>query len=151
MKKNLFLFLMLISSFSSFAQDDLDLIGEVSTEFKLFGPDHKIQLVSFSDPQISGVSCYLGMPVTGGLTGAIGLAEDKSDVSITCSKNGETLIIPDSTQKQTLIMEKSRSSLFKSLKIVRFHDEKQRNLIYLTYSSKTFEGSPKNSISVVHY
>lgn len=151
MKKIVFFCMTLFLSFSSLAYDDLDLIGEVSTEFKLFGPDHKIQLVSFSDPQISGVSCYLGLPVSGGLSGAIGLAEDKSDVSITCSKNGETLVIPDDIQKQTIVMEKSRSALFKSLKIVRFHDEKQRNLIYLTYSTKTFEGSPKNSISVIHY
>ncbi|MCG8427969.1 MAG: CreA family protein, partial [Chromatiales bacterium] len=45
---------------------------------------------------------------------------------------------------------KARTSiLFKTMQVVRFYDQRRHVLIYLTYSDKLIEGSPKNSISVV--
>ena len=38
---------------------------------------------------IQGVSCYVSRAKTGGITGAIGLAEDKSNASIACRQIGE--------------------------------------------------------------
>ena len=39
--------------------------------------------------------------------------------------------------------------MFKSLQVVRFWDPARRTLIYLTYSDKLIDGSPKNAISAV--
>jgi len=39
--------------------------------------------------------------------------------------------------------------LFKSLQVVRFYDAKRKVIVYLSYSDKVIDGSPKNSISVV--
>ncbi len=56
--------------------DKADPVGEVSTAFKLFGPNHKILVEAFDDPRIDGVACYLARPKTGGVKGGLGLAED---------------------------------------------------------------------------
>jgi catabolite regulation protein CreA len=43
----------------------------------------------------------------------------------------------------------SVSTRFKSMQVVRFFDARRNVLVYLTYSDRIIEGSPKNSISVV--
>ena len=53
--------------------DKADPVGEVSTAFKLFGPNHKILVEAFDDPRIDGVACYLARPKTGGVKGGLGL------------------------------------------------------------------------------
>ena len=52
--------------------DKADPVGEVSTAFKLLGPNHKILVEAFDDPKIAGVACYLARPKTGGVKGASG-------------------------------------------------------------------------------
>ena len=47
------------------------------------------------------------------------------------------------------VFKKSTSLLFKSLQVVRFYDAKRNVLVYLTYSDRIIEGSPKNSISII--
>jgi CreA protein len=41
------------------------------------------------------------------------------------------------------------SLLFKKLHVVRFFDRKHNVLVYVAYSDRVIEGSPKNSISTV--
>ena len=44
----------------------------------------------------------------------------------------------------------SRASLiFKSTQVTRFWDAKRKALVYLVYTDRIIEGSPRNSISVV--
>ena len=44
----------------------------------------------------------------------------------------------------------SRASLiFKTTQVTRFWDAKRRVLVYLVYTDRIIEGSPRNSISVV--
>ena len=59
-------------------------VGSVDTKFNLLGPDHKIKIDAFDDEKVTGVACYVSRAVTGGLKGAVGLAEDTSDASIAC-------------------------------------------------------------------
>jgi len=47
------------------------------------------------------------------------------------------------------VFKKSTSLLFKSMQVVRFYDKKRNTLVYLTYSNKIIDGSPKNSISTI--
>lgn len=68
--------------------DKADPVGEVSTAFKLLGPNHKILVEAFDDPKIAGVACYLARPKTGGVKGGLGLAEDPSHASLSCHQIG---------------------------------------------------------------
>ena len=39
--------------------------------------------------------------------------------------------------------------MFKKLQVVRFYDRERNVLVYVAYSDRVIEGSPKNSISTV--
>jgi CreA protein len=47
------------------------------------------------------------------------------------------------------VFKARRSILFTKLQVVRFLDKKRNTLVYLAYSDKLIEGSPKNSVSAV--
>jgi len=128
-------------------------IGEVDTAFKLLGPNHRIIVEAFDDPEIPGVTCHVSRAVTGGVSGALGLAEDTSDASIACRQVGPITLPDDPEDMEDLhgeeVFSERRSIMFKRLRVVRFWDEKREVLIYLVYSDKLIEGSPKNAISSV--
>lgn len=127
-------------------------IGSVDTVFKFLGPNHKIVIEAFEDPSIGGATCYLSRAKKGGITGSLGLAEDTSDASIACRQTGP-IRLPDNVKTGELdgemVFRKSTSILFKKIQVVRFYDRQRNVLIYLTYSDKLIEGSPKNSISTI--
>ena len=123
-------------------------LGEVSTVFKLIGPNHKIVVEAYDDPLVDGVTCYVSRAKTGGISGAVGLATDKSDASIACRQVGE-IRIKEALPQQDEVFSERLSILFKRLRIVRVVDVKRQALVYMTYSEKLIEGSPKNSITAV--
>ena len=123
-------------------------IGSVDTAFKLLGSNHKVVVEAFDDPDISGVSCFVSRAKTGGLSGSLGLAEDTSDASIACRQTGP-ISLPDTIEDGEEVFGRRASILFKRLQVVRFYDEARQTLIYLSYSDKLIDGSPKNSISAV--
>ncbi|GJL48859.1 CreA family protein [Candidatus Nitrospira salsa] len=129
---------------TSFAEE----IGSVDTKFNLLGPDHKIVVEAFDDPKIDGVTCHLSRSKTGGFKGMIGVAEDSSDASIACRQVGPVRM-PAELEEGEQVFNERRSLIFKKLQVVRFFDKKRRTLIYLVYSDKVIEGSPKNAISTV--
>ncbi len=127
-------------------------IGSVDTVFKLFGPDHKIVIDAFDDPEVSGVTCYLSRAKTGGIKGGLGLAEDTSDASIACRQVGPISLserIKNGKANGESVFEKRTSLIFKKLQVVRFYDPKRNTLVYLTYSDRVVDGSPKNSLTAV--
>lgn len=127
-------------------------IGEVSTTFKLIGANDKIVIEAFDDPDIKGATCYLSRAKTGGIKGTVGLAEDTSDASIACRQTGAIALpedVANGKEDGELVFRKSTSLLFKKLQVVRFYDPKRNTLVYLTYSDKFIDGSPKNSISTI--
>lgn len=127
-------------------------IGSVSTKFKILGANDKIVIEAFDDPDIPGATCYLSRAKTGGVKGAVGVAEDTSDASIACRQIGPIALsekIKSGKENGEEVFKKSTSLLFKSLQVVRFYDAKRNVLVYLTYSDRIIEGSPKNSISVI--
>ncbi|MCA9472336.1 MAG: CreA family protein [Nitrospirales bacterium] len=123
-------------------------IGSVDTKFNFLGPDHKIVIEAFDDPKIDGVTCHLSRSKKGGLKGMIGVAEDSSDASIACRQVGPVHVKEELAEGEDVFTE-SRSLIFKKLQVVRFFDKKRNTLIYLVYSDKMIEGSPKNAISTV--
>ncbi|WP_029684566.1 protein CreA [Tatumella saanichensis] len=125
-------------------------IGSVDTAFKLIGPDHKIVIEAFDDPDVKNVTCYISRAKTGGIKGGLGLAEDTSDAAISCQQVGP-VAVPDSIQpgKSAVVFKQRTSLIFKSLQVVRFYDKSRNTLVYLTYSDKLVNGSPKNALSAV--
>jgi len=123
-------------------------VGEVDTVFKLIGPDHKIVVDAYDDPKVQGVACYVSRAKTGGIKGALGLAEDKSEASIACRQVGP-ISIPKALPQQEEVFNERISLVFKRLRIVRMVDAKRNALVYLTYSDRVIEGSPKNSVTAV--
>ena len=121
--------------------------GSVSTRFRLFGPNDKIVVDAFDDPKVEGVACHISRAQTGGLKGGLGVAEDTSDASIACRQVGPIKIIAEFKDGERVFDER-RSLLFKTLQVVRF-DRKRNVLVYVAYSDRIIEGSPKNSISTV--
>lgn len=127
-------------------------IGSVDTVFKLFGPDNKIVIEAFDDPDINNITCYLSRAKTGGIKGGLGLAEDTADSTISCQQVGPIIIddkIKLNNKKGQVVFQKRTSLIFKKLQVVRFYDKQRNALIYLTYSDKIIDGSPKNAISAV--
>lgn len=123
-------------------------IGSVDTVFKLIGPDHKIVVDAYDDPKVSGVACYVSRAKTGGVKGALGLAEDKSDASIACRQVGPISITQPLPAQEEVFNERI-SLVFKRLRIVRMVDKKRNALVYLTYSDRVIEGSPQNAVTAV--
>ena len=129
-----------------------EVIGSVDTKFSWTGPDDKIVVEAFDDPDVEGIACYLSRAKTGGFKGAVGLAEDTADASIACRQIAPVelpLAITSGKRDGDEVFKKRTSLVFKTLQVVRFYDENRNALVYLTYSDRVVEGSPKNSISVV--
>ncbi|WP_310599436.1 CreA family protein [Desulfobulbus sp.] len=127
-------------------------IGEVSTTFKLVGANDKIVVEAFDDPDIGGATCYVSRAKTGGIKGSIGVAEDTSDASISCRQTGPITLperVASGKDNGKEVFKKSASLIFKKIQVVRFYDKKRSTLVYLTYSDRIIEGSPKNSISTI--
>jgi CreA protein len=138
--------ILLAASATGFAHADQ--VGEVDTAFKLIGPDHKIVVDAYDDPKVAGVTCYVSRAKTGGLKGAFGLAEDKAEASIACRQVGP-LSFGKPLPAQEEIFSERLSLLFKKLRVVRMVDKKRNTLVYLTYSDRLIDGSPKNSVTAV--
>ncbi len=135
---------LLLVAFTAQAEE----VGSVDTAFKLLGPDHKIKIEAFDDESVTGVACHVSRAVTGGLKGAVGLAEDTSDASIACRQVGPIKIVRELEEGERVFSER-RSLVFKKLQVVRFCDETRNTLVYLVYSDKIIDGSPKNALSTV--
>ena len=127
---------------------DPDLIFQESTKFRLLTPSDKLATFAVDDPGVEGVACYYTVPEKGGLKGAFGLAEEVSDISLACRQYGAIKFKETFPQGDTVFSER-RSFLFKHMQIVRGCDTKRNVLVYMVYSDKIIEGSPKNSTSSV--
>jgi CreA protein len=123
-------------------------IGSVSTTFKLLSPNDKVVVDVFDDPAVDGVACYLSHAKTGGYTGALGLAEDTSDAAVACRQVGP-IRFKGKIDKQDEVFNARSSFLFKHVRVVRMVDVKRNTLVYLVYSDKIIDGSPKNSVTAV--
>lgn len=123
-------------------------IGAVDTAFQWIGPDHKIVVDAYDDPKVAGVTCYVSHAKTGGIKGALGIAEDKSDASIACRQVGPVSVRQPLPQQEEVFNERL-SILFKRLRIVRMVDRTRNTLVYLTYSDRLVDGSPQNAVTAV--
>ena len=123
-------------------------IGDVNTAFQWIGPDHKIVVEAYDDPKVAGITCYVSRAKTGGIKGALGVAEDKAEASIACRQVGPVSVKQPLPQQEEVFSERM-SLLFKRLRIVRMVDRERNTLVYLTYSDRIVDGSPQNAVTAV--
>ena len=147
MKSHL-LFLMSLATLAAGAVR-AEAIGEVDTAFKLIGPDHKIVVDAYDDPKVSGITCYVSRAKTGGIKGALGLAEDRAEASIACRQTGPIGFNAGKLQQQEEMFSERISLVFKKLRVIRMVDAKRNALVYLTYSDRLIDGYPQNSVTAV--
>jgi CreA protein len=148
--KYLLLLLLCVSSAvpPALAAEEPDLIFRRSTVFKWVSPNDKLATYGIDDPEVEGVACHFTVPEKGGFTGWIGIAEQVSDISLACRQIGPIRIKGKLEQGEDMFRQR-RSLFFKKMQIVRGCDAKRNVLVYMVYSDKLIEGSPKNSTSSV--
>jgi CreA protein len=130
------------------AADEPDLIFKKSTVFKWLTPNDKLATYGLDDPEVDGVACHFTVPERGGFKGWIGVAEEVSDISLACRQIGPIHFKKKFAQGEDVFRTR-RSLFFKKMQIVRGCDTKRNVLVYMVYSDKLIEGSPKNSTSSV--
>ena len=140
--------LVLASASSAVAADEPDLIFRRSTVFKLLSPNDKLATYGVDDPEVDGVACHFTVPEKGGIKGWLGLAEEVSDISLACRQIGP-IHFKDKMEQGGDMFRQRRSLFFKKMQIVRGCDAKRNVLVYMVYSDRLIDGSPKNSTSSV--
>lgn len=140
MKKSLQILLSLVV-LSGCGQNE---VGDVS--LGLF-TTKDIKIDMFSDPLVPGVTCHVAS-----IEANLSLA-DPSDSSIACRQTGAItaamIAAIDKSKSGDVIFKKSKSVLFKNMKIRRIFDGENQTLMYLAYSTKETSGSFKHSLSTV--
>ncbi len=140
--------LVVLAAAPARAADEPDLIFKRSTVFKWISPNHKLATYGLDDPEVEGVACHFTVPEMGGFKGWVGLAEEVSDISLACRQIGPVRFKAKFEQGDD-VFRKRRSLFFKKMQIVRGCDAKRNVLVYMVYSDRIIEGSPKNSTSSV--
>ena len=130
------------------AQESPDLIFRKSTDFKLLTPNDKLATYGIDDPLIDGLVCYYTAHEKGGVAGMFGVAEQTSEVSLSCNQHGPIKFKDKFSQGDSVFSER-RSLLFKRMQIVRGCDVKRNILVYMVYSDRLIDGSPESSTSTV--
>lgn len=125
-----------------------DEVGCVTTSWKLLGANHKVCVEAFSDPKIPGVTCHVSQAKTGGISGALGVAQDPSQFSLACRQTGPINVAKDLPADEEVFSENT-SLLFKETRVMRLRDDAHNTLVYLAISRKLIDGAPANSISTV--
>ncbi|MGL4441075.1 MAG: CreA family protein [Bosea sp. (in: a-proteobacteria)] len=132
----------------AYANEEPDLIFKKSTVWKMLTPDDKLAVYGMDDPLVDGVACHYTTPERGGVAGMFGVAEEVSDISLACRQIGPVKFKQKFEQGDVVFRER-RSLIWKRMQIVRGCDTKRNVLIYMVYSDKLIDGSPKNSTSTV--
>ena len=128
--------------------EEPDLIFKKSTVWKFLTPDDKLATYGIDDPVVKGVACHFTVPEKGGVAGMFGVATEVSDISLACRQVGP-ITISQKFEQGDVVYRQSRSLFFKKMQVVRGCDAKRNVLVYVVYSDKLVEGSPKNSTSTV--
>ncbi len=138
----------LLTGSAAFAADEPDLIFRRSTVFKWLTPNDKLATYGVDDPEVEGVACHFTVPEKGGVKGWLGVAEQVSDISLACRQIGPIYFKGKMEQAEDMFRQR-RSLFFKKMQIVRGCDAKRNVLVYMVYTDRLIEGSPKNSTSSV--
>ena len=91
----------------------------------------------------------LSRAVTGGVGKLIGTSVDTSDASIACRQKSVQSESPNPSRTERGSSARDDPSFSRRCRSSGSCDRKRNTLVYLVYSTKVTEGSPKNAISTV--
>ncbi len=134
--------------FASAMAEDRDLIFKKSTVWRPLTPNDKLAVYGIDDPAVDGIACHYTLPELGGVSGTLGVAEQVSDISIACHQYGR-VSFKEKFEQGSEVFHERRSLIFKRMQIVRGCDTKRNMLVYMVYSDRPIEGSPKNSTATI--
>ena len=107
---------------------------------------------ALADPEVAGVTCHVAY-FEHGLIDRLQKGnwfEDPSNSSISCRQTSPIKIGDiDRDDEGEDVFSKSRSIVFKSIKVKRILDEKNQTLIYISHARDVQNGSAKMSMSTV--
>lgn len=123
-------------------------VGNVDVDW--LGNDLIIE--ALADPDVEGVTCHVTY-FERGLIDRLQKGdwfEDPSNSSISCRQTGPIKVGDiERDEEGEDVFTKSRSIIFKSIKIKRIFDEKNQTLIYISHARDVQNGSAKMSMSTV--
>lgn len=123
-------------------------VGEIGVDWA--GNDIVIEAIA--DPRVTGVTCHLAY-FRRGLIDRLANGnwfEDPSNSAIQCQRTGPIRLGDiDRTEDGEDVFRASRSIIFKSLRVKRIFDAKNRTLIYVSHARELTQGSAKVSLSTV--
>lgn len=106
-----------------------------------------IKIDALKDPLISGITCHISS-----IEADLDFA-DPSDSSIACRQTGEITAAMiaqiDKSPSGEVVFSKSKSVLFKNMKVRRIFDADALTIMYVSYSTKETSGSYKHSLTTV--
>lgn len=140
--------LMLWQAGPASAADEPDLIFSPLDRVQVAEPERQARDLRRRRPEVDGVACHFTVPEKGGFKGWLGLAEEVSDISLACRQIAPIHFKHKLEQGDDMFRQR-RSLFFKKMQIVRGCDAKRNVLVYMVYSDRLIEGSPKNSTSSV--
>jgi CreA protein len=135
-------------SAQAFAADEPDLIFRRSTVFKLLSPNDKLATYGVDDPEVEGVACHFTVPEKGGSRAGWG-SPSRSRISHWLAARSARSTFKSKMGQGDDMFRQRRSLFFKKMQIVRGCDAKRNVLVYMVYSDRLIDGSPKNSTSSV--
>lgn len=112
-------------------------VGSVDARGTFFKDE--IKVLSFVDPQIPTVLCYITY------YDRSGLGSDSSVSSLSCVQTGPVQSVP-ANSANIFNLDKA---LFKQTSVARFYDAANRTLIYLAYPDSFTKGNAAHEISAV--
>ncbi len=125
--------------------EDAKQIDSVDNAMSWTEQKHRVDVESFDDPTVSGITVYISKDVSNGI---VGFGEYTSHVSIAVSQTGP-IVVNKPFQNGDEVFSEKRSSLFKQMKIVRFWDKNHNTFLYAVVEGRFLDGSPKHSLSAV--
>src|SRR5262249_32220839 len=115
-----------------------EVIGCVSTTFRVLGANDKICVSAFDDPKVPGVTCHLSQARTGGMKGTVGVAEDRSRFAIACRQVGPITVDLTKLPKEVVYLYRAGNSVArKSGTIPPYHDHVRGTLPWYRTSFST--------------
>jgi len=110
----------------------------------VIGPNDKVVIDRYDDPKVENAACYVSRAETGGISGAVGLAEDPSRFSIACRRS----VRCGSSATSTRARMASWSFSARTSAVFKCHarhpgssTRRRMSLVYLVTSTKVVEGS----------
>ena len=125
-------------------------IGSVDTAFKLIGPDHKVVVEVFDDPKVGGRELLsVARKKRAASRARSAWPRTRPNRRLPAARWATLSLSRQAAPKQEEVFSERASIFFKHVRVVRMVDAKRNALVYLVYSDRLVDGSPKNSVTAV--